>query len=225
MPQPLLKVIDKIEVKRTFTNNPVTYLDTRLIKYNQNKEISEIQYYVNNINEIEYAITFEYENNRPKTSTITPCCDPSYQVNYSYENDIFKGWSSIEYGDVPFEYFPQFQMYKNVGIGYGNYTYFMSPYNDITVKTTNEEYAYEFETAHKGPLFNVVNKKWISLFWQFGSEPYNVLTTYPYLNIYDETNSQLTNVISEYDQDGFIKSYKYTMDTKNYEIIFTYKSI
>lgn len=221
--QVLVKVIDKIEVQRKYINSPTILTHTTKVDYNQNKEINKIQLISNN--SIEYSSTFEYQNNRPVTSTIITCCEPAYQVAYSYNNDIFAGWSSVEYGNVPFDYYPENHMYINVGVGYGNNTYFMSPYDDITVKATDVEYAYEFVRSHKGPLYNVVNKKWISLFWQFGQEPYNVLTTYPYISIYDETNSQLHNVTSEYEGDNFIKNYKYTIGDSNYEVIFTYKYI
>ena len=64
-PQPLLKVIDKIDVKITAGSFP-SNTNTTQFSYNESKEISKIEYLPDG--NLQYSYTYIYQNNIPVSS-------------------------------------------------------------------------------------------------------------------------------------------------------------
>ena len=230
--QPLVKVIDKIEVKTTNPNTfPVTSIYELRFEYNLNKEISKISYYYSN-GDLNASFAYTYYNNVPVSAIYDnpESGDPVSVVNYGYNNDVFNSVNYIYYYTSPeyFTYNSSTKQYSNAG---GNNNFIVNATNDIEVKNrSGYEYAFSFDTSKKGPLYNVINKKWIPVLWYIsGLEGinYNVTTTHPVMSVFDDNLAQTNPFTNTYDTDGFVVKSVFTTDNGvvSHEIMYTYKSI
>ncbi|MVO10172.1 hypothetical protein GOQ30_13450 [Flavobacterium sp. TP390] len=231
-PQPLLKVIDKIEVK---TTNPFTFpliftYELRF-EYNLNKEISKISYYYSN-GDLNASFAYTYQNNIPVSAIYNQPenGDPASVVNYGYNNGIFNSVNYTYYYSAPefFTYNSSTKQYSSTG---GNNNFIVNETNDIEIKNRNgSEYAFSFDTSKKGPLYNVINKKWIPVLWYISgleSTNYNVTTTYPVVSMFDDNLAQTNPFTNTYDTDGFVVKSFFTSanGVASSEITYSYKSI
>ena len=221
----LLKVIDKIEVKITTGSNPPSIYTTQF-SYNSNKEISKLVYLFNDT--MLFSYTYIYQNNVPVSSIydFPGGGDPAYQVNYGYSNGVYASYYDTYYDTtIAFSYNEQFNQYTNIE---SNNRYILNEFDDITTKylsTFGNEYAYTYDTTKKGPLYNVVNKKWIPILWYgISNKVTNELSIYPITSIFDDNIAQNNPFINTYDVDGFIEKSEFSLNNGNqaYEIIYTY---
>lgn len=228
-PQPLVKVIDKIEVKIISPGNSPEAYETRY-EYNINNEISKISLYRNG--NFDTSFSYTYQNNIPVSSTYDypESGAPASLVNYGYNNDVF---NSVDYtccytNPEFFTYNDLTKQYSHTG---GNNSFIVNETNDIVIKNrSGSEYAFSFDTSKKGPFYNVVNKKWIPLLWYINGLDlisYNVTTTHPVTSVFDDNLAQVNPCTNTYDADSFITKTIFTLNNGNaeYEITYTYKSI
>lgn len=230
--QPLLKVIDKIEVKTTNPNTfPVTSTYELRFEYNLNKEISKISYYYSN-GDLNASFAYTYQNNVPVSAIFNDpeSGDPASVVNYGYDNDVFNSVDYVYYYTNPvyFTYNNQTKQYSQTG---GNNNFIVNATNDIEIKNRNgNEYAFSFDTSKKGPFYNVVNKKWIPILWYISGlegTNYNVTTTHPVMSVFDDNLAQTNPFTNTYDTDGFVVKSVFTSGNgvASHEITYTYKNI
>lgn len=226
--QPLLKVIDKIEVKITAGNFPSNTYTTQF-SYNESKEISKIEYLPNG--NLQYSYTYNYQNNIPVSSMyeFPGGGDPIYEVTYGYTNDKYTSYYDTYYDTtIAFSYDQSFNAYTNTE---SNNRYILNENDDIISKTLSNignEFAYSFDTVKKGPLYNVKNKKFIPILWNGTlNSKMNELTTYPIIAIFDDNLAQNNPFVNTYDSDGFVTKSVFTLSngSQAYEITYIYKSI
>lgn len=225
-----VKVIDKIEIKRTIVSTGSTSINSILFEYNTNKEISKIDKF--NENTLHYSYTYVYQNNVPVSSMydFPNGGDPVYEVKYGYTDGKFSSYYDSYYrSTVSFSYNEIYNQYTNTE---SNGQFILNENNDVSIKKTasvNNEFSYTFDTAKKGPLFNVVNKKWFPalVFGCFSDETVNTVTTYPVTSLFDDNLAQTNPYSNTYDTDGFIIKSVFTTNNGNvaYEVTYNYKSI
>lgn len=227
-PQPLLKVIDKIDVKITAGSFP-SNTNTTQFSYNESKEISKIEYLPDG--NLQYSYTYTYQNNIPVSSMyeFPGGGDPVYEVTYEYTNEKYSSYYDTYYNTtIAFSYNQQINLYTNTQ---SNNKYILNQENDIISKTLSNignEFAYSFDTAKKGPLYNVKNKKFIPILWNGTSNSkMNELTSYPITAIFDDNLAQNNPFANTYDADGFVTKSVFTLSngSQGYEITYSYKSI
>lgn len=220
-----IKVIDKIEVKITAGSNPSNTYRTQF-SYNSNKEISKLEYYLDNY--LQYSYTYDYQNNIPVSSMydFPGGGDPAYKITYGYTNQKYSSYNDSYYNSTTaFSYNEQFNQYTNAD---NKNRYILNQYDDITTKTLStfgNEFAYTFDIAKKGPLYNVKNKKWISLLWNGTANlKTNEISTYPVTSIFDDNLAQVNPFTNIYDAEGFVIKSTFTLNNgiHNYEITYTY---
>lgn len=225
---PTIKVIDKIDVKITAGNFPSNTYTTQF-SYNQSKEISKIAYF--NDENLQYSYTYTYQNNIPVSSMyeFPGGGDPVYEVTYGYTNDKYTSYYDTYYNTtIAFSYDQLFNAYTNTE---SNNRYILNENDDIisrTLSNIGNEFAYSFDTAKKGPLYNVKNKKFIPILWNGTSNSkMNELTSYPITAIFDDNLAQNNPFVNTYDSDGFVTKSVFTLSngSQAYEITYTYKSI
>lgn len=226
-PQPLLKVIDKINIKKTYSGNSNIVIDRLDFEYNSNKEISKISRFEDNT--LYFSYTYVYQNNLPVSSMydFTFGGDPVYEVTYGYTNGKYSSYYDTYYDDTTvFNYNAQFNQFTN---SINGNRFILNESNDFVSKTgAGNEYAFSYDTTKKGPLYNVVNKKWIPSLW-YGISGLTIIemSTYPITAIFDDNLAQNNPFTNTYDTDGFVTKSVFTLSngSQAYEITYTYKSI
>ena len=225
-PQPLVKVIDKIEVQKTNTNGN-TLTNRFDFEYNNNKEISKISKFVES--EFYYSLTYTYQNNIPVSSMYDypEGGDPVYQINYGYTNGIYSSYYDTFYDDTTvFSYNAQFNQFTS-SIN-GNRFVLNDSYDLVSISDSGNEYAFSYDTGKKGCFYNVVNKKWIPSLW-YGISGLRIIemSTYPITSLFDDNLGQSIPYTNTYDTDGFVTKSEFTSNngTLAYEITYTYKNI
>ncbi len=225
--QPLIKVIENVSVQFTNENtSPENYMSQ--FEYNTKKEISKITLFRNG--ELQASFAYSYQNNIPVSAQyVNPQDEDNYLINYIYTNGLF---SSVEYPSFntsdAFEYNQSVSEFSRIN---GNLKFRLNTENDIFQKNINGTILnYAFDTTKKGPLYNVVNKKWIPTLWfitRLDADFNNITTSFPITSIEDETSAISYDYNNTYDADGFvIKSiYSNTAGSSTIEINFIYKSI
>lgn len=153
--------------------------------------------------------------------------DPVYEINYGYTNGKFSSYYDTYYDDtINFSYNAQYNQYTN---SINGSRFILNVNDDISIKTaSNNEYSFTFDTTKKGPLYNVVNKKWIPTLWYGISGLTSVeITTYPVTSLFDDNIAQVNPYTNTYDADGFITKSVFTVNNgyENHEITYSYKSI
>ena len=207
-PIPTIKVIDKIDVKIT-ANSTGNFQTKRLdFEYNTNKEISKISRFEDNV--LYYSYTYVYQNNLPVSSMydFTFGGDPVYEVTYGYSNGIYSSYHDTYYDDTTvFNYNIQFNQFTN---SINGNRFILNESNDFVSKIgTGNEYAFSYDTTKKGPLYNVVNKKWIPSLW-YGISGLTIIemSTYPITSLFDDNLAQNNPFVNTYDTDGFVTKWK-----------------
>lgn len=226
-PQPLLKVIDKINIKITANSNGNFHTKRIDFKYNNKKEISKISNFEND--EFYYSLTYTYQNNIPVSSMYDYPSggDPIYEINYGYTNGIFSSYHDTFYDDTTnFSYNEQFNQFTN---SINGNRFILNESNDFVSKIGfGNEYAFSYDTTKKGPLYNVVNKKWIPSI-RYGTSGLTIIemSTYPITSLFDDNIAQTNPFTNTYDSDGFIIKSTFTINNgdQGYEITYSYKSI
>lgn len=225
--QPLLKVIDKIEVKITATSNGSFHTEKIDFQYNNNKEISKISTFEEN--QLYYSLTYTYQNNVPFSSMYEypNGGDPIYEINYGYTNGIYSSYHDTYYDDTTiFSYNSQFNQFTN---SINGNRFVLNESNDfVSMTASGNEYAFSYDTTKKGPLYNVVNKKWIPSLW-YGISGLTIIemSTFPITSLFDDNLAQTYPYTNTYDADGFITKSVFTINNGDqaYEITYIYKSI
>lgn len=225
--QPLVKVIDKINIKKTFSGGSNFVIDRLVFEYNDNKEISKISRFEND--DLFYIKTFVYQNNLPVSSMLDNFFfgDPLYELTYGYTNGIFSSYHDTYYDDTTiFSYNSQFNQFTN---SINGNRFVLNESNDFVSRTASgNEYAFSYDTTKKGPLYNVVNKKWIpSLWYAISALTINEMSTFPITSLFDDNLAQTNPYTNTYDADGFITKSVFTINNGDqaYEITYIYKSI
>lgn len=128
-----VKVVDKIEIKKTYSGSPNIVIDRIDFTYNANKEISKISTFENDVPY--YSYTYVYQNNIPVSSMydFTFGGDPVYEVRYSYTNGKFSRYYDTYYDDATtFSYNEQFNQYTN---SINGNRFILNEFDDISVRT------------------------------------------------------------------------------------------
>lgn len=222
-----VKVINNIEIKKTYSGNSTTYIDSIDFAYNTNKEISKISTFENGV--LYYSYTYVYQNNIPVSSMYDFSFggDPVYEVRYGYTNGKYSRYYDTYYDDATtFTYNEQFNQYTNSVNGY---RFTINEFDDMSVRTgSGNEYAFTYDTSKKGALYNVVNKKWIPALW-YGISGLGIvaISTHPVTSLFDDNRAQANPYTNTYDTDGFITKSVFSINNGNqrYEITYTYKYI
>lgn len=222
-----IKVIDKIEIKKTYSGSSNVLIHRVDFEYNANKEISKISTYENDV--LYYSYTYVYQNDIPVSSMydFTFGGDPVYEVKYSYTNGKYSKYYDSYYDDATiFTYNEQFNQYTN---SINGNRFILNEFYDMSVRTgSGNEYAFTFDTSKKGALYNVVNKKWIPALW-YGISGLGIVTisTYPVTVLFDDNLAQSNPYTNTYDTEGFITKSVFSINNGNqkYEITYVYKSI
>ena len=226
-PQKPIKVIDKINIKKTYSGSSTIVTDRLDFEYNSNKEISKISRFENDV--LYYSYTYVYQNNLPVSSMydFTSGGDPVYEVTYGYTNGKYARYYDSYYNDETlFTYNAQYNQYTN---SINGNRFILNEFDDITTRTASgNEYAFTFDTSKKGPLYNVVNKKWLPALW-YGIDGLGILeySTHPVTSLFDDNLAQANPYTNTYDTDGFITKSVFSVYNGNsmYEITYTYKSL
>ncbi|WP_028787837.1 hypothetical protein [Terrimonas ferruginea] len=222
-----VRVIDRIEIKKTTTstgnvlNNKITF------EYNNKKEIAKIATFEENV--LYYSYTYTYQNNIPVSSRydFTFGGDPVYEVRYGYVNGRYASYYDTYYDDITnFSYNQQFNQYTN---SINGNRFILNEAGDVSVITASgNEYAFAFDQTKKGPLYNVVNKKWIPALW-YGLAGLTVveITTYPVTSLFDDNIAQVNPYTNTFDADGFVTKSIFSVanGSLQYEVTYVYKSI
>lgn len=221
------KVIDKIEIKKTYTSSG-TISNSRLnFEYSTNKEISKISLFDDDV--LYYSYTYLYQNNIPVSSMYdyTSGGDPVYEVRYGYTNRRYSSYYDTHYDDeTVFTYNAPFNQYTNSVTGN---RFVLNDFDDITLRTgSGNEYAFTFDTSKKGPLYNVVNKKWIPALW-YGVSGLGIIeiSTHPVTSLFDDNKAQANPYTNTYDIEGFVTKSVFLLNNGSvkYEITYIYTSI
>lgn len=221
------KVISKISTQYVGSNaTPENY--TTEYEYTVNNEISKISHFRNGVFEASYEYT--YQNGIPVSAQYISIGDADqYPINYGYDNDILSTVSYPTYNTIDlFDYDETLSEYSNFS---GDLRFRVNQQSDIFYKIfANTTLNYNFDVTKKGPLFNVVNKKWMPTMWFIGrqdSQLSNVLTSFPVTSVTSSDNSTTYNYVNSYGVDGFVTKSMYSNLTgsSTIEINFTYKNL
>jgi len=222
-----LKVIDRIEIKKTYTSTGSVLTDKITFEYNNKKEISKIATFEENV--LFYSYTYTYQNNIPVSSRydFTFGGDPVYEVRYGYVNGRYASYYNTYYDDITnFSYNQQLNQYTN---SINGHRFILNEADDVSVITASgNEYAFTFDQTKKGPLYNVVNKKWIPALWySLAGLTVVEITTYPVTSLFDDNIAQSNPYTNTFDADGFVTKSIFSVanGSLQYEVTYVYKSI
>ncbi|TJZ61488.1 hypothetical protein FAZ15_09870 [Sphingobacterium olei] len=226
-PQKSVKVIDKINIKKTYSGSSTIVTDRLDFEYNSNNEVSKISRFEDDV--LYYSYTYVYQNNLPVSSMydFTFGGDPVYKVTYGYTNRKYARYYDSYYNDETlFTHNAQYNLYTSSVNGN---RFMLNEFDDITTRTASgNEYTFTFDTSKKGPLYNVVNKKWIPALW-YGISGLGILefSTHPVTSLFDDNLAQANPYTNTYDTDGFVTKSVFSVynGTTMYEITYIYKSI
>lgn len=225
--RPSAKVIDRIEIRKTTTSTGSVATRSITFEYNNKKEVSKISSFEGGL--LHYSYTYNYQNNIPVSSIydFTSGGDPVYEVKYGYVNGRYATYYDSYYDDITnFSYNQQFNQYTNTINGN---RFILNEEDDVTVITAlGNEYAFTFDKTKKGPLYNVVNKKWIPLLWYSAGTLTSVeISTYPVTSLFDDNIAQSNPYTNTFDPDGFVTKSIFSVanGSLQYEITYSYKSI
>lgn len=221
------KVVDKVEIKKTYTSSS-TISNSRLdFEYSTNKEISKISLFDDDL--LYYSYTYVYQNNIPTSSMYDYPSggDPVYEIRHGYTNGRYSSYYDTHYADeTVFSYDAPFNQYTNSITGN---KFVLNDFNDITLRTgSGNEYAFSFDTSKKGPLYNVANKKWIPALW-YGISGLGIIeiSTHPVTSLFDDNIAQTNPYTNTYDTEGFVTKSVFSLNNGSvkYEITYIYISI
>lgn len=222
-----VRVIDRIEIKKTTTSTGQVLNSKITFEYNNKKEISKIATFNENV--LHYSYTYSYQNNIPVSSMydFTSGGDPVYEVKYGYVNGRYASYYDSHYDDITnFSYNQQFNQYTNAVNGN---RFILNEADDVSVITASgNEYAFTFDKTKKGPLYNVANKKWIPALWYGVAGLTTVeITTYPVTSLFDDNIAQANPYTNTFDADGYVTKSIFAVanGSLQYEVTYIYKSI
>jgi hypothetical protein len=226
--QPTTKVIDKIESKIKFgAAAEIKY--TYQFSYNANKEITKIEFFNND--SFRYFYTYNYVNNIPTSGQYETIFDafPAYNVSFNFTNNRYASYFDSQLNDTTnFSYNTQFSFYTN---GINGNRFFINETGDLHTRSygsNGNEYAFTFDQNKKGPLYNVVNKKWIPLLWYgINNDRVPFITSLPLNSVFDDNIAQNNPITNTYDADGFVTKSVFTTENgqNTYETNYIYKNI